>query len=319
MKRFRKILVYGGPDGLHDPALRRAVELAKSSNGAIGLVTVVEHLSPYARLVTPASWDVPGLIAGEHAKRLSDIADSICGEGVDITSEVLVGKPAAEITRHVIENNYDLVLKTARPDDSKHRMFFGTLASRLMRMCPCPVWILQPAKTAWDNRIVAAIDPNENDEESAALNTKIVEMAIGLAEREDAELDIIHAWPTYGVSLLQKRLPRDELAAYVAECEAKARAAVDTFLSTFDLAANTTVRLLRGEARDVIPQFVSDSNAKLLVVGTVCRAGLNGLLIGNTAERVLPQIGCSILTVKPDGFHVPVSFESRGEFLAANS
>jgi universal stress protein E len=44
-------------------------------------------------------------------------------------------------------------------------------------------------------------------------------------------------------------------------------------------------------------------------MGTVSRAGIAGLLIGNTAEKVLPQVDCSMLTVKPEGFVTPVKLD----------
>jgi len=42
-------------------------------------------------------------------------------------------------------------------------------------------------------------------------------------------------------------------------------------------------------------------------MGTVCRTGVAGLFIGNTAEKVLRQVDCSLLTVKPEGFVTPVA------------
>jgi len=45
----------------------------------------------------------------------------------------------------------------------------------------------------------------------------------------------------------------------------------------------------------------------LLVMGTVCRTGSPGLIIGNTAERVLDSVKCSVLTVKPAGFVSPIA------------
>jgi len=44
----------------------------------------------------------------------------------------------------------------------------------------------------------------------------------------------------------------------------------------------------------------------LIVMGTVGRTGIPGLFIGNTAETVLRQVDCSVLTVKPWGFVTPV-------------
>ena len=45
--------------------------------------------------------------------------------------------------------------------------------------------------------------------------------------------------------------------------------------------------------------------ADVLVLGTVAR-NLKSLLMGNTADTVLRQITCSVLTVKPAGFASPV-------------
>ena len=44
----------------------------------------------------------------------------------------------------------------------------------------------------------------------------------------------------------------------------------------------------------------------LLVLGTVGRSGIKGLLLGNTANRVLGTCDCNLLTVKPAGFVSPI-------------
>ena len=51
---------------------------------------------------------------------------------------------------------------------------------------------------------------------------------------------------------------------------------------------------------------VVDKDIDLLVMGTVCRTGIAGFLIGNTAEEVLNQVDCSVLTRKLEGFVTPV-------------
>ena len=47
-------------------------------------------------------------------------------------------------------------------------------------------------------------------------------------------------------------------------------------------------------------------------MGTMARAGLEGYLIGNTAETVLQRVLCFVLTVQPDGFVSPVVLDRRG-------
>ncbi len=77
---------------------------------------------------------------------------------------------------------------------------------------------------------------------------------------------------------------------------------------------------LRGEA-ELHVGLTSPSNAilacvdrlkpDLVVMGTISRAGLAGLAVGNTAERMLGHLRCSLLTVKPADFVCPVRLEGR--------
>jgi nucleotide-binding universal stress UspA family protein len=47
----------------------------------------------------------------------------------------------------------------------------------------------------------------------------------------------------------------------------------------------------------------------LVVMGTVARTGIPGLIMGNTAEAILEQLDCSVLAIKPPGFVTPVSLQ----------
>ena len=65
----------------------------------------------------------------------------------------------------------------------------------------------------------------------------------------------------------------------------------------------------RGEPEDVIPEFVVAEGIDLVVMGTVARNGIAGMLLGNTAERGLRKLPCSVLTVKPEAFVSPVRLD----------
>ena len=55
--------------------------------------------------------------------------------------------------------------------------------------------------------------------------------------------------------------------------------------------------LMEGEAQEKIPEYVKDNDIDLIVMGTVCRTGIPGYFIGNTAESILSEVSCSVLTV----------------------
>ena len=56
----------------------------------------------------------------------------------------------------------------------------------------------------------------------------------------------------------------------------------------------------------------------LIVMGSVGRSGLTGLLIGNTAEKTLHASEHSVLIVKPDGFTPPSFLVGARQTRTAN-
>ena len=66
----------------------------------------------------------------------------------------------------------------------------------------------------------------------------------------------------------------------------------------------TKVITLKGISADAgIYDYLKDVNADLAVLGTRGRTGLKKLLLGTTAEHVIHKCPCSVLAVKPEGFH----------------
>jgi nucleotide-binding universal stress UspA family protein len=60
----------------------------------------------------------------------------------------------------------------------------------------------------------------------------------------------------------------------------------------------STGRLVDGNPRDAIPRAATRRHADLVVVGTHGRTGLDKLLVGNVAERVVATAPCPVLTVR---------------------
>jgi len=64
---------------------------------------------------------------------------------------------------------------------------------------------------------------------------------------------------------------------------------------------------LKGDAADVIIKTASRFDVDLIVMGTVGRVGISGIFIGNTAETVLNNTRCSVLTLKPREFQFSIT------------
>jgi len=55
-----------------------------------------------------------------------------------------------------------------------------------------------------------------------------------------------------------------------------------------------------------LPDIVEEFEASVVVLGAISRSRLDQVFIGNTAERVLDELTCDVIVVKPDGFVTPI-------------
>jgi universal stress protein E len=201
------------------------------------------------------------------------------------------------------------VIKTADGLSASGRLF-GSVAKSLMRTCPCPVWVLKPEKHGQFDCVVAAIDVEAADEKHKGLNRNILELALSIAQREDAKLHIVAAWDLWMEKSIRRRSGEAEIDAELASHETKVRQAVDQLLQAPNSIDNSIeVHIVHGTPARMIRSVVEQVEADLLVMGTVCRTNVAGFLIGNTAESVVGDIDCSLLALKPEGFVTAIDNE----------
>jgi len=317
MQRFKNILLVDDADAGNQAALDRAVTLAKKNEAQLTVVRVVDQWPLQAHQFTEAMSlsDVHEFVVQAGRDQLEKLLAPVQQGGVRAGAKVLSGTPFLEIIREVLREKHDLVIMTAEGDEGLKARLFGSTSLHLMRKCPCPVWVMKPTHGKRFARILAAVDtdPDESDEEHDALNTKIMDLATSLAEREQGELHIVHAWTMFGESLLRSkraRLNEEQVDAWVLQERQRHESELDRLLGkyTFDDLSHE-VHLVKGKATTLIPELANKKQIDLIVMGTVCRTGVAGFFIGNTAESVLQQVDCSVLTVKPEGFVSPVKPE----------
>jgi nucleotide-binding universal stress UspA family protein len=257
--------------------------------------------------------DIREQIIEAEVNHLDQIVSSIQQAGVQASSKVLYGTPFLEIIREVLRNGHDLVMIAAEGRGSLREMLFGSTTMRLMRQCPCPVWVIKPLQFKRYACILVAVDPTPEDEERNALNIKVLDLATYLAQLEQSELLIIHAWNFSVEDSLRRRsirIPENQIDEWARGVQDLHRRRLCTLLEQYDLERlKHQVYLLKGEADRLIPKLVKAKDVELIVMGTVVQTGIAGLFIGGTAAKVLRQVDCSVLTVKPDGFKTPVKFD----------
>lgn len=308
MTSLSSILVDIDSAAARHPALERALELAVSCSARVKAVEVVPEVpAPAKGFLTLALEDEITV------KRLERLARAVGNTaGVSVTTELLHGRPAIELTKEVLRSGHDLVLRSHSRDlENGRRRPYGPVDMQLLRVCPCPVWLVAGRRAAYPdrpNQILAAVNTNPLEASEQQLNGAIMEIALLLKRLENAALTVVQVWDAYGDELLKSHMTEQTLADLVEGTRETASRDLTAFCDLFgDRLAGVTIELVRGEAADIIPQLVESRAVDLVIMGTVARTGVAGLLIGNTAERVLQRLGGSVLAVKPSSFVSPVT------------
>jgi nucleotide-binding universal stress UspA family protein len=127
-----------------------------------------------------------------------------------------------------------------------------------------------------------------------------VQYASDLSRHYGASLTLVHIYQPFAYILLETYLPytAEQLGIISSEfqkqldvAQADARAAG---------AVSVETRVLQGEAPLEIVSFAEQHAQDLIVMGTHGRTGLNRVLLGSVAEKVVRSAPCPVLTVRTE-------------------
>jgi nucleotide-binding universal stress UspA family protein len=324
MKRFNKILCVVDPEGSMDTAIVQSMRIADDHQADITFMSVHKTVKPWRTMFRNKE---------EYAKEIDEIEENM---RASIENRVLSLAPSLkanivvasgigfiEIIKHAIHHQHDLVVKCAEDMDWIDRML-GSEDLHLLRKCPCPVLMLKPDQKNNFQKVLATVDVNDAFDEldegrvQEQLNQDVLEYSAALSLPELSEIHIGSAWEAYAEDFLRhggfSSTPEEKVDRYVEqerrECSTKLEALVRKMDEMLGKATvqylQPRTHLVKGGASKEIPLMIENYDIDLIVMGTVGRVGIPGLIIGNTAESILEQTKCSVLAIKPEGFKSPV-------------
>ena len=320
MKRFRKILyVLNGELDTSAIAFKRALSLAENNSAELSLLRVLPHLSSMAfeGALGMSQAEIESRMLDETEQKLAQTLSMVVSKST-LSQKVVLGKNYLEAIRLVIREGYDLVIKVAENPGWLDRLF-GSDDMHFLRKCPCPVWIMKDSDKLNYTKIMAAVDFDQNNQDfgEPELNCTIMELSSSLALAEFASLHVVNVYDALSAGFISLWVNKPELVEQQLqqdEYEYK-KSALTSLLQwlkkkigdeTYAYLSPST-ELIQGNPAQLLPELASKQEIDIVVMGSVGRSGISGLIIGNTAESVLSQLSCSVLVVKPAGFVSPVS------------
>jgi nucleotide-binding universal stress UspA family protein len=132
---------------------------------------------------------------------------------------------------------------------------------------------------------------------------KALRFAGAIATWYEAVLHVVHIVPDPEVSaaVTASVVP----AEVIAQTRAAANAALRSFAEDANLSAPIAGLCVRiGQSVEGILEYATDMKPDLIVMGTHGRSALSNLVMGSTAERVVSQAPCPVLTIPRDAREV---------------
>jgi nucleotide-binding universal stress UspA family protein len=277
-----------------EPAFPQAVHFAEWHDATLHILNVRTSAQP-DDLDTTREFPVPfSTMQGWLDRAGHDDANGPSLKNVEIEqTQVDSAAPPEAIVDFVEGQGIDLIVMGTHGRRGLDRVRFGSVTEEVVRTAPAPVLTVQadaPSSVRTVRRVLTPIDFSDASE-TALRHAKEIALTQG------AEIDLLHVvdkpmFPSaYGV---------DSAEVSTEELLDKAEQGLGDLARDIVGHEHAMVKAVAGHPVEEILNYVEKNDVDLLVIATHGRTGLNRLLIGSVAERVIRQSPIPVFLVKPE-------------------
>jgi nucleotide-binding universal stress UspA family protein len=278
-----------------EEAVCYAGALAEKYEAKVILLHVLESDTLNAIRSFEAGGDLIKKLRAERESHLKRLAQLDALSGIEVESRLLEGVPAYEIVEAAGDLRADLIIVGTHGRSGPERVFFGSVAERVVRIASMPVLTVRRpghgfVECAVGARRITGIKnillPTDFSEASACA----APWAVALAREYQAHLHVLHVLPK-GVTLLEEREAQSRVAK-------KAKASIEAFLEDETTGFEVSREVKTGEPFQVIVADARGKATDIVVMGTHGRTFLKYAVLGSVASKVVRKAPCPVLTVR---------------------
>lgn len=287
-----------------EAALATAIHLARLHGSTVHLVRVHQPALPVAGPDGIATYD-PGLeeeLELKARRYLDALLERIDPEDRERAVTASLRGPAAEsLSAYVRHEAIDLVIMTTHARGGASRAWLGSVADELVRHAPAPVILLRPGREPAPapgtapvfRRVLLPVDGGPAEE-------RMAEHAVAVTAAPGVEYTLLRVVTTGG-GTVRASLPRRggdpgsrvQRATVEATLGARARE-----LAARGLVVRPQV-VVGDDAAEAILSYAAEHDFDLVAMATRSRGGLERLLLGSVADRVLRGVQTTLLLWNP--------------------
>ncbi len=257
------------------------------------------HLTFFS--VLPGDGSVP---AGPAREILSNLAGQAEASGLQAQIEVVEGTPWEAIIRQVENGKHDIVLVGAPAARGLAYALFGSTTTKLVHKCPCPVWIAEPSQHPVPQNVLIASDLTPGSARALRIGTCMArDLGLRAHVLHVVDYPLEYHWSTGEPDPLTTEYHRQVRSDAIKELR-KELQRTGCLCSALDVQIH--VLGWTGIPDFDILHFIKLHQIDLLVAGATNRGGIGERLLGNTVERMLPEVPCPVVVVQPGGLRCPL-------------
>lgn len=302
------------------PAVLKASQLARACGAELELFHCVDrplYVDPYS-LDGQSPQEMEQQLRQEAMNKLEAIADRVRNHNIKVSVSVEWDSPVYEaIVRRSLHIEADLVIASQHAGRHRAPGVLRLTDWELVRLSAVPVLLVKNSHAYRHPAVLAAVDPSHAFAKPPQLDRQVLSLARTLSHRLHGTLHAVHAFPRIPVAILAPGAKAAEgvTPARLRQIQQRTERSAKTRLNS--LLRGTRIPhsrryLMAGHPIDAIAQAARNSRSAIVVMGAISRSGLKRIFIGNTAERILDELSCDVLVVKPLKFRSPVTRTLRG-------
>ena len=269
--------------------IREAIRMARRCGSKLTAISVIET-NPEFESTAP---QVLEKMEKEVRGHLDSVQARAKQEGVACETTISEGEDSY---KHIVDEaaaqKSTLIVMGRRGKKGFRRLVMGSTTSWTIGHSPCSVLVVPRNAQVEFKSIVVASDGSPH---SAAAASE----AIGIAKRNSAKLTVLAVVPAdiaMPTDIDFATIAREKLADQEMQSAEKNAKAVKEAAQRAGVDAQAFV--MSGKPADAIIEIAKDKSADLIVVGSHGRTGLDRLLMGSVAERVIVLSTCAVLVAK---------------------
>jgi universal stress protein E len=313
MNARRVLFAMRNPEAARQPGLAKAVQVARALGASLDLFHAITD-PIFVELMNIGDNTVDALrerVESEVRIPLTRHAAAARKHGIEVNCWVEWDYPPHEaVVRRALATGAELIIAECHKGTRTKPWLMHLTDWELLRTSPVPVLLIRNGKPYRRPLTLAAVDPAHAHAKPHNLDARILAEARDFSRSLGGSLHVVHAnYPS--IAGVGPAVHKTWSTLTFEELQDEERQAFETFRASVDV-PRTRAHLVEGNPVKVIPRLASKLGAAIVVMGALSRSGLERVIIGNTAEKILGTLDCDVLVVKPEKFITRIEHDVRG-------